>query len=198
MKGLFAAGLALAAASRALAAGAAPAPRPSADSSVIAVAAVDAVAVVIKADPARRKVTIKDPKGRDVTIDFPPEVPLEQIREGMLLDVRYVEAEALTIDKPGAPPTAVQMLMISPQSGSRPSVTAKSRRVTGRIRRIDRRRRELTIAGPDDAPIELNVAPIIAGFDAVQVGDMAVIEYTGALALSAVKHEDDKADATRL
>ena len=110
MKALFTAGLALAAAAVASASGLNA--KPLGDTSVIAVAAIDAVAIVVKSDLALRKITIKDPKGRDVTIDFPPEVPLDQIREGVLLDVRYVEAEALTIGKPGAPPTAVQMLML--------------------------------------------------------------------------------------
>ena len=197
MKALFTAGLALAAATFASAAGGINA-KPSADTSVIAVAAIDAVAIVVKSDFALRKVTIKDPKGLNVTIDFPPEVPLDQIREGVLLDVRYVEAEALTIGKPGAPPTGVQMLLLSPQSGAHPTVTAKARRVTGRIRRIDRRKRALTIVGPDDSPIELNVSPVVEGFDGIQAGDMAVIEYTAALALSAVKHEEDKADLTRM
>jgi hypothetical protein len=197
MKALFTAGLALAAATFASAAGGINA-KSSADTSVIAVAAIDAVAIVIKSDLALRKVTIKDPKGRDVTIDFPPEVPLDQIREGVLLDVRYVEAEALSIGKPGSPPAAVQMMMLSPQSGTHPSVTARSRRVTGRIRKIDRRRRVLTIVGSDNSPIELNVSPVVAGFEGIQVGDAAVIEYTGALALSAVKHEDDMADTTRM
>lgn len=196
MKELFAAGLALAAASFASAGGMNP--KTPADTSVIAVAAIDAVAIVVKSDLALRKITIKDPKGREVTIDFPPEVPLDQIREGVLLDVRYVEAEALTIGKPGSPPTAVQMLMLSPQSGTHPSVTAKSRRVTGRIQRIDRRRRALIVAGPDNTLIEMNVAPVVAGFDNIQVGDTAVIEYTSALALSAVKHDEDKADSTRM
>jgi hypothetical protein len=66
------------------------------------------------------------------------------------------------------------------------------------VRGVDRVKRELTIAGPDNAPVALKVAPVVAGFDGIKTGDAAVVEYTNAVALSAVKHESDKPDSPRL
>jgi hypothetical protein len=171
--------------------------RPSAGGSVIAVTAVDAVAVVVKTDSRLRTVTIEDPKGKNVTINIPPQLPLEQIQAGTLLDVRYVEAQALDIRGTGAAPAdAVGSVVITPAIGTR-VVTAKTRRVKGMISEINRRERELTIVGADDKPLALKVAPIVEGFDGVKVGDTTVIEYTEAAALSAVRH-DDEVSSTRL
>ena len=198
MKAFTAAGIVLAAASLASAAGETNAPRP-ANGSVVAVTAIDAVAIVVGADRLLRTVTIKDPQGKNVTIYIPPQVPLDQIQEGALLDVRYVEAVALTIRKAGVSPMVMlQNIIIAPGIGALAALTAKPRRVTGRIRDIERRERKLTLIGPADKPIALRVAPFIEGFDELKVGDTTMIEYTEAVALSAVKHDGDKSDSPRL
>lgn len=170
-----------------------------ADGGVIAVRAIDAVAFLIKIDRTTRTVTIKDPKGVPVTIDVPSQVPLDQLQEGALLDVRYLEAEALTIVKAGVLPTfVVQSVAIAPQIGGPAGLSAKPRRVAGRIRAIDRLKRALTIVGPDDKLIALNVAPVVEGFDELKAGDTAVIEYTAAVVLSAVQHDGGKPGSPRL
>jgi hypothetical protein len=166
---------------------------------IIAVRPIDAVAVVVKADPASRTLTIEDPGGRQVTFDVPPEVPLDAVQEGALLDVSYVEAEALTILKAGAVPTAlVQSVAVAPRPGRPAGLSVKPHRVAGRIRDIDRLKRALTIVGPDQRPISLNVAPVVDGFDQLKAGDSAAIEYTGALVLSAVRHDGGKPGSPRL
>jgi hypothetical protein len=164
--------------------------RASEDGGVLAVTAIDAVAKVIKTDPARGTMTIKDLEGKTVTLRIPPEMPRDQVKKGSLLDVHYVEAEALTIAKPGAPADEeVRNVTMAPQSGTLGEFTAQPKRVAGRIAGIDRGARELTIMGPDNERIALNVAPEVAGFDELKAGDAAVIEYTEAAALSAVRHD---------
>ena len=197
MKGLIAALIALAAIPPADAAGRTAAP-PTAFAGVIAVTAVDAVAEVVAADLELRTVTIKDPSGRNVMIVIPPELPLDPIAKGVLLDLRYVEAEALTIGKPGVPYDAeVLSVAIAPLAGRHGPLTAKPKRVKGRVLGIDRRKRELTVAAPDDTAIALNVSNDVAGFSDLKVGDAAVIEYTDAVALSVVKHAAGAVPAMR-
>ena len=137
MKTLLAAALLLAASS----------PAPAADelsAGVIAVRPIDAVAVVVGADPATRTLTIQDPGGRPVTFEVPPEVPLDGVLKGALIDVSYVEAEALTILKAGAVPAfMVQSVAVAPRPGRPEGLSVKPRRVAGRIRDIDRRRLSL-------------------------------------------------------
>lgn len=193
MKTLLAAALALAASSALPAAGA------GVDGGIIAVQPIDAVAVVVAADRAARTLTIADPGGKLVTFDVPPEVPLDSIREGALLDVRYVEAEALTILKAGEVPTfMVRSVAVSPRPGRPAGLSVKPRRILGRIRDIDRAKRALTIVGADRRPLALNVAPVVDGFERLRPGDSAAIEYTGALVLSAAAHDGGKPGAPRL
>ena len=189
MKGLIASGIVLAAAAAAAAAAGETGVPPAAFADVIAVTAIDTVAEVIEEDAARRTLTIKDPAGRNVTIIVPPEIPLEQIARGALLDLRYVEAEALKIRKPGVSSGEnVLTVAFAPLAGVHGALTAKPKHVKGRIRGIDRRKRELTVAAPDNRLIALKVSGGVAGFAELKVGDTTVIDYTEAVVLSAVKH----------
>ena len=198
MKGLIAAGIVFAAASFASAIGEVAAPSPD-KGGTIAVTAVDAVAKVLKTNQTLRTVTIKDPEGKKVTIGVPPEVPLDQIKKGSLLDVRYVEAEALAIGKPGVPPSEEeQTVTLAPLGGNPAEVTATTKRVTGMVQDIDRSKREVTLKGPGAKPLTLKVIPDVPGFDEIKIGDTAVIDYTEAVALSAVKHPSGKAASSRL
>jgi hypothetical protein len=200
MKGFIAAGLVLAGASFASAQGETAAQAPVI-AGAITVAAVDAVAKVLKADPTLRTVTINDPQGRKVTIDIPPEVPLAPIKKGALLDVRFVEAEALAIGKPGALPaeTAEQNVTFAPAQGGTPSeIVTTTKRVTGMVADIDRSKRELTLQGPGKKSITLKVIPAVSGFDDIKIGDTAVIDYTEAVALTAVEHAAGKPNSSNL
>jgi hypothetical protein len=195
MKGLIAAALALVPASFAFAA----AEPPADNGGMIAVRAIDAVVLVLKTDPLRRTMTIKNSHGALVTIDVPPEMPADQIKAGSLLDIRYVEAEALTIAKPDAVPEEfVLAVKIASQTGAPGGLTAHPKRVTGKIANIDRDRRELTILGPDSKPIALKVAGLIEGFETLKAGDVAAIEYTEAVALSAARHDESLDKPTRM
>jgi hypothetical protein len=193
MKTFLAAALALAASPLVSAAGR------EVDGGIIAVRPIDAVAVVVAADRVSRTLTISDPGGKRVTFDVPPEVALDSIREGALLDVSYVEAEALTILKAGMVPTVmVQSVAVAPRAGRPAGLSVTPRRILGRIRDIDRKRRALTIIGADQRPVALNVAPVVDGFEQLEPGDSAEIEYTGALVLSAVLHDGGKPVAPQL
>jgi hypothetical protein len=197
MKGLIAAAAALALVPASFASAASEPPDDT--SGMIAVRPIEAVALVLKADPLRRTMTIKNAHGKLVVIDVPPEMPADFIRPGSLLDIRYVEAEALTIAKPDAVPDEfVLAVRIASQPGSAADLTAHPKRVTGKIAAIDRDRRELTVLGPDSKPIALKVAGAIEGFDELKAGDVAAIEYTEAVALSAVKHDESQDKQTRM
>jgi hypothetical protein len=176
-----------------------PAFSASFDGGIIAVRPVEAVAVVVESDAAARTLTINDPAGKRITFDVPPEIPLETIRPGTLLDVSYVEGQALTILKAGSVPTAiVQSVAVAPRPGRPVGLSVRPHRVLGQIRDIDRDKRALTIVGADRLPVALNVAPIVEGFDQLKPGDSAAIEYTGAIVLSAVAHDGGKPGAPRL
>lgn len=169
------------------------------DGGIIAVRPVEAVAVVVAADLAARTLTITDPAGKRLTFDVPPEISLDAIRPGTLVDVSYVEGQALTILKSGSVPTSVvQSVAVAPRPGRPVGLSVRPHRVLGRIRDIDRSKRALTIVGADQQPVALNVAPIVDGFDQLKPGDSAAIEYTGAIVLSAVAHDAAKPGAPRL
>lgn len=158
----------------------------------ISVTEVDATTKVLKTNEKRRTVTIKDPMGKRVTINVAPEVSLDQMKKGALVDVRYIDAEAVAISKPGAPPAeAEQTVTLAPQNGASGEVTAVTKRLAGMIKDIDRRKRELTVTGPEERDITLKVAPEIAGFEDAKVGDTAVIDYTEAIAISAARHPEN-------
>ena len=169
------------------------------DGGIIAVRPVEAVAVVVASDAAARTLTITDPAGKRLTFDVPPEISLDSIRAGSLVDVSYVEGQALTILKSGSVPTSVvQSVAVAPRPGRPVGLSVRPHRVLGRIRDIDRSKRALTIVGADQQPVALNVAPIVDGFDQLKPGDSAAIEYTGAIVLSATAHDGGKPGAPRL
>lgn len=169
------------------------------DGGIIAVRPVEAVAEVVASDAGARTLTIADPSGKRITFDVPPEISLDSIRPGTLLDVSYVEGQALTILKAGAVPTAVvQSVAVAPRPGRPVGLSVRPHRVVGRVRDIDRSKRALTIVGADQQPVALNVAPIVDGFDSLKPGDSAAIEYTGAIVLSAVAHDSTKPGTPRL
>jgi hypothetical protein len=136
-----------------------------------------------------RTVTIKDPAGKKVTLSVPPDMSLDQMKKGSLLDVRYVEAEAVAIGKPGVPASAaVETVTFAPQGETPAEMTAVTKRVTGMVKDIDRMKRELTVTGPDKRDITLRVAADVPGFDQTKIGDRAAVQYTSAIAISAVRH----------
>lgn len=189
MKGLSAAGLILAAAVCAAAQGNNGAQNPVIGGT-IAVEEVNTVTKILDADAKRRTLTFKDPAGEKVTVGVPPGVPLNELQKGSKIDVRYVEATALAIGKPGAPPAVASgRVTLTPRSGPAAEAVSKTRRVTGMIQDIDRSKRQLTLKGPDGKTMKLKVPVGAPNFEQIKIGDTAVVDYTQAMAFSAMKHE---------
>ncbi|HXT01245.1 MAG TPA: hypothetical protein VN915_11255 [Elusimicrobiota bacterium] len=155
----------------------------------IAVEDVNTVTKILDADAKHRTLTFKDPAGKKVTVGVPPEVSLDQLKKGSKIDVRYVEATALAIGKPGTPPAAAaDHITLTPRSGPAAEAVSTTRRVTGAIEDIDRSKRQLTVKGPDGKNIKLKVPPSVPNLEQVKIGDTAVVDYTQAMAFSAMSH----------
>lgn len=188
MKGLTTAALVLAAAAFAAAQGA-PGTQAPVIGGTVALEDVNTVTKILDTDTNKRTLTFKDPEGKKVTVGVPPGVALDQLKKGSKIDVRYVDAAALAIGKPGTPPAAAaDQVTLTPRSGPAAEVVSTTRRVTGMIEDIDRSKRLLTLKGPDGKSLKLKVPPSVPNLEQVKIGDTAVIDYTEAVAFSAIKH----------
>ena len=152
-------------------------------------AVAEEIVVVRAVDQDARKVTVEAPGGSLVTINVPPQSQnLDQVHPGARFRVRYLQAVALFVSKSGDIPSAQQVSTIQmAEKGATPGgVIVDIRQIEARIDTIDYQERTVVLTGPDGGQFKLAVDDRVQGFDAVQAGDMVVVRYTEALAMTMI------------
>jgi Cu/Ag efflux protein CusF len=154
----------------------------------VAVAQVETVVKIEKVDRSGKTVTIKDPEGKRIKIEIPPDVSsLKDVKAGMPLRLRYLQSEAVALGQPGMPPMAQQASMrLVPKNGSG-EVMAHVREMTGTIQDLDLQNRKLTLKHPNGKTHTLPVADNVEGLENAKIGDTVLLRYTEAVALEAAK-----------
>jgi len=156
---------------------------------MIEAAATEEIVVVRAVDQDARKVTVEVPGGALVTINVPPESQnLDQVHPGARFRVRYLQAVALFVSKSGDIPSVQQVSTIQmAEKGANPGgVIVDIRQIEARIETIDYQDRMMVLTGPGGGQFKLVVDDRVQGFDAVQAGDMVVVRYTEALAMTMI------------
>jgi uncharacterized protein YdeI (BOF family) len=176
-------------------AGAAGSSSPS-RSTPIALSEMEIVGEVVKVNKGAKTIVVKDPAGKKMKVSVPAEVSsLDNIKPGNLLDMRYLQAVALSVGKPGqGGQSAEQDVRLAPQGGS--EMTVKSKKMTGTVTEFDRSRQELTVRGTE-GPVTFHAPEGFVNFDAVKVGDTVALQYTEAVAITAGKREAEGASGDR-
>lgn len=147
-------------------------------------------ATVVSVDHESRLVTLKGPKGNEVTVQAGPEVQnLDQLKAGDQVMAHYQAAVAVQVmpaesAKPGVDYSAGQA---TAPKGSEPGLKAgQTVTVTSKLSAVDLKHHTVTLIGPDgkSRTIEVKDPQRQAQLSKLKVGDMVVATYVEALAVT--------------
>lgn len=148
-------------------------------------------ATVVAVDQQSRFVTLKGPKGKEVTIQAGPEVKnLQDLKPGDQVTAHYQAALALQImpaDSNQQLGTVVQSGTATAAPGAKPGALAgQSVTVTAKLTAIDMKNHTVTLQGGDghERVIQVKDPERQAQMGKLKVGDIVVITYVEALAVT--------------
>ena len=151
---------------------------------------VTLTATVEAIDVAKRLVTLKGPKGNEVTVTVGEHVKnLPQVQVGDQVRVKYYEALAFRLVPPGetTPSASATGAAATAQPGQKPAgVGAREVSVTVTVEAIDRKGHTVTFKGPEGNSVTVK-AQDPKNLEKVKVGDQVEITYTEALAIAVEK-----------
>jgi hypothetical protein len=147
---------------------------------------VEITATITKIDPATREVTLKGPKGGEVTIQAGPEVKnFAQMKVGDTVTAKYVEALTLELKKGGKAVVGrnEEAGAATAKPGEKPAALA-GRRVTvvADVTAVDPSTQMVTLKGPKQT-VDVKVADP-EQFKLIKVGDQVEATYTEALGIA--------------
>jgi hypothetical protein len=144
-------------------------------------------ATVEAIDKAGRTVTLKGAGGRTVTLKAPPEARnFDQLEVGDKVAAKYIDAVAIFVRKPGAPPAAgeTHKVAVAPKGAKPAGMVVDTVEVTARVEAIDPATRTVTLRGPDGGTRTIKVDERVRRLDEVKAGDEVVVRHTEALAIA--------------
>lgn len=147
-------------------------------------------ATVLSVDQANRLVTLRGPKGKEVTIQAGPEVQnLGQLKAGDQVTTHYQSALAVQIMPAHSAHEGVdvQSGAASAAPGQKPGLKAGSAvTVTSKLTAVDLKNHTVTLTGADgkERVIEVKDPERQKQLGKLKVGDMVVMTYVEALAIS--------------
>ena len=144
-------------------------------------------ATVEKVDHDSRKVTLKGPEGKTITIEVDERVKnLPQVEVGDLVTVEYVEAVAIQVFAPGEMTPGINAVTTigSAKPGEKPAGLAmKEITAVATINAIDKANSLVTLAGTEGR-VKTVKASNPENLEKVTVGDKVMITYTEAIGIS--------------
>ncbi|HMK72331.1 MAG TPA: hypothetical protein VK454_03275 [Myxococcaceae bacterium] len=145
-------------------------------------------ATVVGLDLAGRVITLKGPKGNQVTFHVGDQVKnLDQVKVGDIVVAKYYESLAVRLAKPGAPAAEAVDATASAKKGEMPAgVTVQQETVKAKVTAIGKHKDSVTLTGPDGNAVTLKVKDP-KKLDGVKVGDDVDVTYTQALAIAVEK-----------
>jgi Cu/Ag efflux protein CusF len=144
-------------------------------------------ATVEKIDHASRMVTLKGPEGNMVTFQVSEQARnLDQVKAGDTVDVKYYEAVAWQVMKPGTAPMGVSSTgaVERAKKGEMPGgAMGKQVTIVAEIEAIDKNKKHVTLKGPEGNSERVAVKNP-KNLENVKVGDQVQLTYTQAVAIS--------------
>ncbi len=147
----------------------------------------EVTATVAAVDLARREVTLRDPQGTLFTVEAGEEVRnLPQVEVGDRVIVRYYEAIAAELAKPGQQASASAEVTRAPLGAKPGAGVTQQVTQTVRIDAIDRATHTVSFSDPQGHSQTITVQdPKMQAFlKTLKVGDQVAITYTEGLAIS--------------
>lgn len=147
---------------------------------------VKVTAQITAIDKATRKVELKGPEGKTVSLVAGEQVRnFDQLKVGDMVAIQYVEALTLELRKSGpSKAPKEEMAAVRAKPGERPA-GAVGRQVTATadVVGVDEKKGTISLKGPEGRVVDLKVRNPDQ-FKVVKVGDKVDVTYTEALAIS--------------
>jgi hypothetical protein len=143
-------------------------------------------ATVEAMDKDKRTVTLKGPRGREVTLKVGPEAKnFDQVKVGDKVKFRYLDSVALFVRKAGEPPDAAetQAVSVAPRGQKPKAMAVETSEISAKVEKIDYKNRLVTLKGPEGNTRTLKVDPRVKRLAEVKVGDDIVVRRTEAVAI---------------
>ena len=144
-------------------------------------------ATVEKIDHSTRMVTLKGPEGNTVTFRVSKMARnLDQVKAGDVVNVKYYEAVAWQVMKPGTSPKGMSKTSAvkRAEKGETPGGAMGTQvTIVAEIEAIDRDRKHVTLKGPHGNSERIAVRDP-KNLENVKVGDQVQLTYTEAMAVS--------------
>lgn len=144
-------------------------------------------ATVEKIDHATRMVTLKGPEGNTVTFRVSDEARnLDKVKAGDTVNVKYYEAVAWQVMKPGSVPQGVSTTAVKQRAakGEMPQgVMGTQTTVIAEVEAIDKDKKHVTLKGPHGNSERVAIRNP-KNLENVKVGDQVELTYTEAVAIS--------------
>jgi len=147
-------------------------------------------ATVVSVDHQERFITLKGPKGKEVTIQAGPEVKnFDQLKAGDQVTAHYQAAVAVQVMPADSTKRGVEYSagQATAAPGSEPGLKeGQAVTVTSKLTAIDLKNHTVTLKGPDgnERTIEVKDPARQADMAKLKVGDMVVATYVEALAVT--------------
>jgi len=148
-------------------------------------------ATVVKVDLDKRIVTLKDSEGDVQDFVVPREaINLPQVKAGDIVTVKYLQAIAVEVIKPGKAAAAGERTTIArAKPGEMPGgVIAHEKATTATVKAIDKKAGTISLMGTEGKIVKIKVQDP-ANLDLVKVGDELLINYIEARAISVERPE---------
>ena len=148
--------------------------------------AVQISAIITAIDKATREVTLKGPKGKELTLTVGPDVKnFDKFKVGDLVNATYVEALTLKLVKGGGEvvETTEQAAAVAAKPGEKPAgAVGRQITVVANVIALDPASQTITLKGPKQT-VDLMVHDP-AQFKRIAVGDQIRATYSEALAMA--------------
>jgi hypothetical protein len=141
-------------------------------------------------DRVDRTLALLGPDGNVVAVEVGHAARnFDQIEIGDQVKVEYYESVVLYLGKHGQKPEAnVGMVVARSAKGEMPAgVVVEAVDVSATIKAINKKKRTLTLKGPDGKKFTTKVDKSVKAFDTLKVGDSIHARYTEAIAISVEK-----------
>jgi hypothetical protein len=145
-------------------------------------------ASVQKIDPKKRELILKDDAGTQNIVHVPEQVTrLENVKKGDRVNIKYYEAVALSLKKPGETSAPKETGYGEQAAGKLPGgMVARQIKATAEVTMVDTSKNKLTIKGPSGESDTINVTDpaLQEALHKLKKGNKIDVTYSEAVAVS--------------
>jgi Cu/Ag efflux protein CusF len=142
-------------------------------------------ATIVSIDKATRMVTLRGPKGNDVTLHADENVTrFDQLKVGDQITAIYSESLAVSVRKPGAAAPEKEKQSIVRAEGQLAAKATREQSISVSVQAIDLATSHLTVKGPEGNTLSFKVQDKDQ-LRGLKVGDKVDVTYTEALLMKA-------------